>query len=334
MNPAPPATKTRSEATLPSDLGPKGYGGGRRREYDGQDMNPPDTSPSAWPSAIVRIAGLWVLAGALFKLLLGNPGDLPPLVQDLPLGLGLTYKLVIGAELVVAALALLRPAWAWLPLVLLFLVFGGVLASQIAAGETNCACFGGAIDMSPWVPLVVDGVLLLLILLSRPWRRAGPGLAPALVVPVLLLCVALPWVLDREAEGGTVAEPGGLMQWRRLDIENWVGTALVETELAKWIDVADVPDTSTLWILYRYSCPDCAGHLQYLSSSERGQRDVVLLLLPEEGVTEEDSLIEDVPEGDFVSRLALPDHIDWVFKAPGEIEVEHGKIIRAAEGIR
>ena len=37
--------------------------------------------------------GLWILTGALFKLLLGTPADLPQPVKDVGLPLGTTYRL-------------------------------------------------------------------------------------------------------------------------------------------------------------------------------------------------------------------------------------------------
>ena len=48
---------------------------------------------------VTRIAGLWILVGALLKLFVGAPEDLPQIVQDLPLELGLTYRLAIAAEM-------------------------------------------------------------------------------------------------------------------------------------------------------------------------------------------------------------------------------------------
>ena len=50
-------------------------------------------------AAIVRLAGAWILAGAIAKLFLGTPKDLPELVRDLtPFTLDLTFHLVIAVE--------------------------------------------------------------------------------------------------------------------------------------------------------------------------------------------------------------------------------------------
>jgi hypothetical protein len=285
----------------------------------------------AWPRWIVALAGLWILTGAVFKLVWGTPADLPPPVQGAPLPLGLTYKLVIGVELLAAALALLRPRAAWPLLVALLLAFVTVLVLQVAAGDTSCGCFGSKLKVSPWVPLAVDAGLLLLLLLARPWRARAGGLAPALLVPALVAAVALPWVLDREAaaDGGKVGRP-----WYPLDVETWVGKRLEETQLAPWIDVKQVPSERALWVLYRNACEVCAEHLQYLATAERGLRDVVLLRLPEEGDTEDNKLVLVLPEGDFVHRLEMPEGADWLLQAPGELEVEDGRIVRAVQNIR
>ena len=97
------------------------------------------------PIAAITSAALWLLAGAGFKLLAGTPNDLPPVVRDFPLELGLTYKLVIGLELCVAFLALLQPKWSWVPVVAVFLVFDAILAGMLS--EASCGCFGSTITI-------------------------------------------------------------------------------------------------------------------------------------------------------------------------------------------
>ena len=114
-------------------------------------MSSNEEKRSPLPVLIVRLCGLWIAVGALFKLLLGTPNDLPQIVRDFPLELGLTYNLTISIELCIALLALMRPRWSWLPLIAIYLVFEGVLVSQMAAGDANCGCFGSKITIPPAV---------------------------------------------------------------------------------------------------------------------------------------------------------------------------------------
>ena len=108
-----------------------------------------DASP-ALPALAVRLAAAWVLAGALFKLFLGTPADLPPTVVDAsPLGLAETYRTAIGIELAVVFLALVRPGTAWPLVVGMYAVFEVVLGAQLAAGAESCGCFGSKVTLTP-----------------------------------------------------------------------------------------------------------------------------------------------------------------------------------------
>jgi hypothetical protein len=292
----------------------------------------PPSPPSAWPGGIVRLAGLWILAGALLKLLLGNPADLPRPLLALPLGAALTFKLAIGVEFAVAALALLRPALGWPLVVLLLVAFGSVLGVQVADGAKSCGCFGASIEVPPWAMLAADSVLLVLVLLSRPWRlerHLGPAFALALTL--VLAGLVAPWVFDREAKPGAVRP--GRPAWVVLEVARWQGRRLEETPLGEWLDLTNAP-RSGVWVLYRNDCEVCAEHLQMMSSFERGQRDVVLVRLPKAGESGEDTVVHTLPEGEFVHHLVFPEGIDWSVEAPAQLEVEDGVIRLAAEGVR
>src|SRR6185503_10552929 len=110
-------------------------------------------------ACVVAIA-VWVLTGAVFKLVWGTPALLPGVVRDLPLELGLTYKLAIGIELAIVAIALSKPRWGWPLQASLLLVFDLVLTTQIAAGVESCGCFGAKLEIDPRVMLAIDSVLL------------------------------------------------------------------------------------------------------------------------------------------------------------------------------
>ena len=288
---------------------------------------------------VVRLGGLWVLSGALFKLLLGTPGDLPSIVRELPLELGLTYKLVISGELIIAILALVVPRLAWPAVAALMALFCALLVKLWAAGDANCGCFGSSISFPPSAMLLIDAALLVAILAQRPWKgwrfaRWRPaGVAAALA----LLLAATPWILDREvsaAPGGAgevVAAPARLAGYGVLDVESWVGAPLPQTELARWIDLARLPDDG-VWVFYRNACEHCADHLFELTAMDDGSRPIVLLRIVEAGDNEENRIVDLLPEGEHVFMVELPETVDWVITTPAELELESGRIVRAREG--
>ncbi|MFT5051351.1 MAG: hypothetical protein ACI8QZ_002762 [Chlamydiales bacterium] len=143
---------------------------------------------------VLLLAASWVAAGALFKLFAGSPNDLPPLVRDFVLGPVQTFRSAIAIELCIVILALLRPRFAWLPLVGLFGVFIGVLIPLATSGADSCGCFGSAVAIPPAVMIAIDGSLLTLILAMRPWSAfPSKGLRPLPLIPLFVIAVAVPW---------------------------------------------------------------------------------------------------------------------------------------------
>lgn len=289
-------------------------------------------------------AALWVLAGAVFKLFWGTPALLPkPVIatgERLGLDLGLTYKLAIGLELALVAVALLRPRLGWAGLAALFVVFDLVLAAQIAAGETKCGCFGSSFSPSPKVMLAIDTALLVLLLATRPWSSAPRGLP--LVAPAALgaLGLALPWFFDREL-AVTITKDGEELDVSKnayviLDLEKWVGkdiwdTPLGQPPLSSSIDVNALA-LDGLWVFWRATCDHCAEHLKALKEKEQGQRLLVLVQLEEKNDTLANRVVHELPDGIFVQHAVLPATIEYVLQTPGELLLEGGKVVAAKEG--
>ncbi len=287
----------------------------------------------ALSTTVVRIAGLWVLAGALFKLFLGTPADLPQVVRELPFDLGLTYKRVITIEMCVAAFALLRPRWGAAALVLLLLVFDAVLVSQIAQGAATCGCFGSKITMPPWLMLVIDSALLIAILFTRAWRRASAGLHPALLGAACAVGLLVPWLVDREAASPDSARnAGGLQRFVVLDLKKMVGQSIEETDLGKWVEggVHELPPDG-LWILYRWTCEHCAAHLERLVANPTDQPFLVLVRLKEKGDAEANQKVFVLPSGPNVIQVSMPDTVKYVITTPGELVLQGGRILSARE---
>ena len=185
--------------------------------------NAPSRSKSPLAIAWIGLIGAWILAGGLFKLFLGTPADLPRVVREFPLELGLVYKLAITAELAIGSLALLKPRWGWLPALSLLFVFDVVLTTQIAGGEASCGCFGGSITVPPWAMLAIDSVLLLGLLATRPWSAFGPGAHPLIASGALAVALVLPWPFDRQVKQDGLTLDGAQPKqraWLELDVED------------------------------------------------------------------------------------------------------------------
>ncbi len=287
----------------------------------------------------VWLIAAWVLTGAVFKLVWGTPALLPEVVRDLPLELGLTYKLAIGIELAIVAIALSKPRWGWVLQAMLLVVFDLVLTTQIRAGVENCGCFGGKFSMPPKWMMAIDTALLAALLLAKPWRNLGRGLGP--IVPVALAAVglALPWFHDRELQQGEVVADGRPVegQWVELALEKWVGQEIWVTPLGKaplnqYLDVNELP-LDGLWVFWRATCEHCAKHLEQLAQHEHGERLLALIQLEEPHDTLANRVVHVLPDGNFVRSARLPPSISYLLQTPGELLLEGGKIVGAAEGV-
>ncbi len=148
----------------------------------------------AFPGLALALGTIWLLAGALYKLFEGHPADLPQSVVELsPFEAWNTFRFAIVAELAVVALVIALPRLGWLLLASVFGAFISVLWPLVAAGATSCGCFGGTVTIAPKTMMIVDGSLLLLILISRPWRmHKASGLGHLAAIPLLAAAVAGP----------------------------------------------------------------------------------------------------------------------------------------------
>jgi hypothetical protein len=294
--------------------------------------------------AAVRLAAAWILVGACFKLFLGTPADLPAVVRGLQDDVVLTYKLAIALELATVVLAMLRPGLGFWPVLGAYLVFEGILASQLAAGEASCGCFGSKVKLTPQQMMWIDSSLLALMLLTRPWKLGRGGAPWWLALLLMAGGVALPFAQNREvgappvpANGGAAsAKPGGKVGrgYVVLDVEQWVGKTIDETPLAKCIEggVEQLPFEG-VWILWRMTCDHCARHFEHLAQTPPDAPFVTLVRLKEKQDTEANRQVTVLPEGDNVIQAQCPDTVDYLVTTPAELWLEGGVIVRAEEGV-
>jgi hypothetical protein len=184
--------------------------------------------------------------------------------------------------------------------------------------------------------LVVDGGLLAALLASRPWRipaglRHGVVRVAALVVTVIV-GIAAPWALDREARGGTAAPAAAVLPaYAVLTPAEWNGKPVAETSLARWLDVTKLPATG-LYVFYRMTCEHCAQHLFELAAEDTGDRPIVLVRIADKGEDPAKFVIPVKPQGPHVSEITLPEIVDWVITTPAEFELADGVVSNAREG--
>jgi hypothetical protein len=299
----------------------------------------------AFPVIALLIAVGWLLAGALYKLLEGSPNDLPPMVQDaaqrmFSMDMVATFRTAITVELIVVALALVRPRVGWLVIAAQYCVFIGILAWMQLLGAEKCGCFGSKINIKPLEMLAIDGPILLLLLASRPWRiRTGFS---AQAWGAVLLFAGVAWWLPHwkittdiappvggageQVAGGNEGPPDGAgnggagaggaedtgapvnplagVDFVQLKPHDWAGKVIYDTELATTLLVGgadDLPFPAHV-ILYRKSCEHCRDHLNKLATeSPITDKGLVLVLIPEDASMP--NVIEMLPEGHLHKEL-------------------------------
>lgn len=294
-------------------------------------MNAPQRS--SWnPSYVaVLLAAGWLAAISLMKMFAGNPSDLPKLVLDrAPFPPETTFPIVITIELAVALLACARPRIGWIPLVALYFVFEAVLVALIAQGAKSCGCAGGAISIPPMVMASIDSALLLFVLGTRPWSRlSGPRLDVRLVGAGLVALAAAPWFVVQERMHS--AAPGFVV----IHPLQWVGQLVYDVqELKDHLDPADVEKLPTdgLVLLWRQSCEHCRDHLRLLVNDKvknDGSKPIVLVQILDD--LKNAPVVDALPEGQHVTRLAFKQGPEFAIQTPWELHVEGGIVTRALD---
>jgi len=286
---------------------------------------------------------LWVLAGALFKLFAGSPNDIPGSVFEYsPLGPVDTFRVAIGIEISIVALALFKPQLGWLPLALMFVIFDLVLWPLVQAGEASCGCFGSSITIPPAVMMAIDTGCLLALLVGRPWsalRLERLNVLP--LVPLFVLAFAAPWykfkttttapkprpeprlVVDEGDDGqpeqvepaqtGEVPVddsepwvwtlPDPLPDFHWFEPTEWEGQLLYDIDLYTFLDVDLIPPDAHV-VFYRQTCDHCKEHLEEMALQPVIETMLVLVRIVEVTDSPETNVIHMKPDG--AIELELP----------------------------
>lgn len=276
---------------------------------------------------LTRVAALWVLTGAVLKLVTGSPRDLPQLVRDLPLDAVLTFQAVISAELFLGVLALVLPRRAWPLLLALLLVFAALLIPQLDQG--SCGCWGRT-TMSPRLMLGMDLVLVGLLIAARPWRapRAG-GRRVRLGLGAAVLAALVPWFWSFQAGAPGIGGADGGPPWVKLHLDTWSGKRLAELPIADALgELAALKDVDI--IFWQLNCSLCGDHLEKVAwqrAAEPSMNELVLVRMRYLERDDEKPEVKRKPEGFGVHEIDAPAHPEWLLTPPVHVVVVDGVVV-------
>ncbi len=299
--------------------------------------------------AAMRIASLWLLAGALFKLFAGSPADLPPDLVELvgKSNITLFFKSAVAVELAVVLLVWLKPKLGWLPLAGTFTVFIAVLIGPVMRGDESCGCMGGSITIPPLVMMSVDALLLISIIATRPWRNVTAKGAPLALAAVLVAgCVAAPFIIIKTGtvppivdptEDPNGEEPSEPEQPRFVvfEFDTWTGKSIYDEDfpLKPHLE-GNIEELSPdgKWIFWRMTCDHCAKHLLEMSASYAGE-PLVLIRDYEEKDEVEQPAVTVMPEGPGVQHISLRKGPSYFMTTPVEMTVSGGEVLMIEENV-
>ncbi|MEM7245988.1 MAG: hypothetical protein AAF533_11640 [Acidobacteriota bacterium] len=280
---------------------------------------------------------LWILTGALVKLIERSPKLLPEnlllLAERLGLGFDVLLAVLISIELAAVAAIWSLPRLARAVAASMLTAFCIVLVSLMAAGLEHCPCLG-SLSPPPWLMLVIDGALLVTVL-TLPLPRRAPstrsfrrGLLATAGCAALSLLVAIAWI------GSARTAPDGGPPHVLVDARDWAGRDFLELEIARHVDwPADLDVGPRYVVFYSKSCDHCRDLLE---SHFDGQRAVpaVLVAIPEErtGFAPERWLDVHFCE-DCVEQRELPPGTEWIVAPPLVVAIEDGEVLCATEAV-
>jgi hypothetical protein len=283
---------------------------------------------------------LWLLVGAVLKLVDRSPSNLPAaLVRGLGglgLDLGFVLRYSIAVELVVVGVVWLLPHLAR-PVALAMLVsFLPVLAGDLWLGAASCGCFG-AVHVPPWATLTMD----LSLLLGVWWfggkapslRMEGPlPLGRSLVAGVWsLAAVGLAFGLPAPAATAT-ATPAPLPpgNYYLPDYPSWVGKRWQELDIARWVSDApgDLDQGEQYVIFYRKDCSHCHDLLDAYFAADFPAPTTVIAVPERAGFPTVG--LKEMPCTQ-CRQAELPAGCDWFLKTPVMVRLEDGVVACAAE---
>jgi len=283
---------------------------------------------------------IWLLSGAILKLVDRSPANLPAaLVKGLG-GLGLDLAFVlrysIAVELVVVAVVWLLPRLARPVALAMLAAFVPVLVGDLVLGASSCGCFG-AVPVPPWVTLGMD-----LTLLVGVWWLGGK--APSLRVEgplplgrsLAVACLALvgfALAFGLPAPAGTPSATAARLPaagYFLPDYRAWIGKRWQELEIASYVAgmPADLAQGRQYVVFYRKDCGHCHALLDTFFTQDLPGPTTVIAVPERAGFPT--AGIKPMP-CTACRRAELPVGCDWFFKTPVVVRLQDGVVECAAE---
>ncbi len=286
------------------------------------------------------VVPLWVLSGAIFKLIERTPLNLPSsfvsAAKDWNIDLGLMLPTLIGLEFLAVAVMVLVARLARPMAIFMLLSFCLILIVELVLQSTSCGCFG-SIKIHPGVMLAIDGTLLLSVIFVRTPKTAIAARWPLVAAAVAIVAgfglsfglsghraVALPTV------GGCTAPPPTQPLppwWYAKEIDQWPGKCWNELDLFQIIPnwPSDIARDRKHIVFYRRDCDHCQKMFEDFFA---GQLDtpVIACRIPSEVTWQ-------MPQTT-ATLMDLPGDSDvWVIETPLIITLQDGRIECAREGL-
>jgi hypothetical protein len=325
-------------------------------------MLPPNRVTDKIGFALIRIiVPLWVLTGAAFKLVSGDPRTLPQHTfvepaRDLGIGLGGLLYTLIGLELLAVGVMILLARLARPMALFMLTAFIVILLNEMRMGADACGCFGGTIPVKPWQMLIADGVLLAGVLLFRPRLPEGSmSIGRAVPIAALLAVAGLgvsfgaAAVLHKQTEQQRIVNdtedddptinpsPRTLpSQWWTTNLDDWIGRPWQEIDLfqmmPRWPKGMD--EGTRYVIFYSRTCSACQVMFEEDLLFYPPDAPLTAVEIPDgpRRLRSPDAwplAHEDFPEIEF---LELPLHPHWIIQSPLAVRIEDGLVACVQEG--
>jgi hypothetical protein len=300
------------------------------------------------------IVPLWVLTGALFKLVERTPGNLPPTLRQfadqMNVGLGPFLRTAIALEFLAVGVMLFLPRLSRAMAIFMLTSFCAILINEVRLGTESCGCMG-KLKVDPLMMLAIDGALLLGVLLfpTRGARRLEDGAA----APTWPIVAALAWVAagfgaafgvpekaatiqqaitDAPPDDPTVnPKPDPLPSYYSPDEENWVGKPWREAGIfrlmTRW--PAGLDEGVDYVIFYSKTCDHCHALLETHFTGELAIPTTAVGIPAMPGAEPEEAL--EMP-CERCALMSLPEGCEWFITAPILMRIENGIIQCATEG--
>ncbi len=292
------------------------------------------------------VVPLWLLVGAVLKLVDDSPTHLPAsMIKVLGGHIDLTFVLhySVAVELVVIGLIWLLPRLARPAALAMLGVFFPVLVADLLMGASSCGCFG-PVEIHPAITMVMDGSLFLAVLLLG---RRAPSLRMSTQLPLVPTLVAGLWILSSFAIAFGLPGPGnseaaaaaeataattGLAAppaYYVPEYSDWIGREWQSLEIASFTRGMPEDITSGLqyMIFYRKDCEHC-HELMDVFFSEALEWPTTAVAVPEKDGFPVDGLAMPCSE---CRQAELPAGCDWFFQTPVLVRLNQGQVECAAE---